>query len=112
MRPPADFAEFPTELGPKDGDIVITKRQWGAFTGTELDLQLRRRGITQTATQPVRLTGQDGDLVLVARRRTGPTEVMRAIVYAPPQRLPVQPLGGRAADRSGRRAASLSGAAG
>jgi nicotinamidase-related amidase len=26
-------------------DIVITKRQWGAFYGTELDLQLRRRGI-------------------------------------------------------------------
>ena len=27
------------------GDIVITKRHWGAFHGTELDLQLRRRGI-------------------------------------------------------------------
>jgi nicotinamidase-related amidase len=27
-------------------DIVLTKRQWGAFHGTELDLQLRRRGIT------------------------------------------------------------------
>jgi nicotinamidase-related amidase len=27
-------------------DIRITKRQWGAFYGTELDLQLRRRGIT------------------------------------------------------------------
>ncbi len=27
------------------GDIVITKKQWGAFTGTELELQLRRRGI-------------------------------------------------------------------
>ena len=27
------------------GDIVIAKRQWGAFYGTELDLQLRRRGI-------------------------------------------------------------------
>jgi len=27
------------------GDIIITKRQWGAFHGTELDLQLRRRGI-------------------------------------------------------------------
>jgi nicotinamidase-related amidase len=27
------------------GDVVITKRQWGAFYGTELDLQLRRRGI-------------------------------------------------------------------
>jgi nicotinamidase-related amidase len=26
-------------------DLVITKRQWGAFHGTELDLQLRRRGI-------------------------------------------------------------------
>ena len=25
--------------------ITITKRQWGAFYGTELDLQLRRRGI-------------------------------------------------------------------
>jgi nicotinamidase-related amidase len=33
------------EIGPKEGDIVITKRQWGAFYGTELDLQLRRRGI-------------------------------------------------------------------
>ena len=27
------------------GDIGITKRQWGTFYGTELDLQLRRRGI-------------------------------------------------------------------
>ncbi|MFT8736394.1 MAG: hydrolase [Zymomonas mobilis] len=27
-------------------DFVITKRQWGAFYSTELDLQLRRRGIT------------------------------------------------------------------
>jgi nicotinamidase-related amidase len=29
----------------KPGDILVTKRQWGAFHGTELDLQLRRRGI-------------------------------------------------------------------
>jgi nicotinamidase-related amidase len=29
------------------GDIVVTKRNWGAFFGTDLDLQLRRRGITQ-----------------------------------------------------------------
>ncbi|HEY1942387.1 MAG TPA: hydrolase [Roseiarcus sp.] len=27
------------------GDILITKRQWGAFYGTELDMQLRRRGV-------------------------------------------------------------------
>ncbi|CCE08493.1 putative hydrolase [Bradyrhizobium sp. STM 3843] len=27
------------------GDLTITKRQWGAFYGTELDLQLQRRGV-------------------------------------------------------------------
>ncbi|GHI85360.1 hydrolase [Streptomyces xanthophaeus] len=42
--PPPAFSEFPAEL-PADGDIVVTKRHWGAFTGTELDLQLRRRGV-------------------------------------------------------------------
>jgi nicotinamidase-related amidase len=29
----------------QQGDLLITKRQWGAFHGTELDLQLRRRRI-------------------------------------------------------------------
>jgi nicotinamidase-related amidase len=43
-RPP-DWAEIVPELKPEINDIVITKRQWGAFYGTELDLQLRRRGI-------------------------------------------------------------------
>ncbi len=42
---PSDWAEIVPELGPKEGDIVITKRQWGALYGTELDLQLRRRSI-------------------------------------------------------------------
>ncbi|HUY61315.1 MAG TPA: hydrolase [Candidatus Dormibacteraeota bacterium] len=37
--------EILPELGPKDGDHVVRKRQWGAFYGTDLDLQLRRRGI-------------------------------------------------------------------
>ena len=41
---PADFMEFADGLK-KPGDICITKRQWGAFYGTELDLQLRRRGV-------------------------------------------------------------------
>lgn len=41
----ADWADFVPELGVTDEDFAITKRQWGAFTGTELDLQLRRRGI-------------------------------------------------------------------
>ena len=43
-RPP-DWTEIVPELGPEPGDLVIGKRQWGAFYGTELDLQLRRRGI-------------------------------------------------------------------
>jgi nicotinamidase-related amidase len=42
---PADWADFAPEIGSLHADIVITKRQWGAFHGTELDLQLRRRGI-------------------------------------------------------------------
>lgn len=40
-----DFGQIVPELGPAEGDLVITKRQWGAFYGTELDLELRRRGI-------------------------------------------------------------------
>lgn len=40
---PADWAELDPRVGPGPGDILVTKRQWGAFYGTELDLQLRRR---------------------------------------------------------------------
>ena len=40
-----NWGEFLPEVGPKEGDLVITKRQWSAFYGTELDLQLRRRKI-------------------------------------------------------------------
>jgi nicotinamidase-related amidase len=42
---PADWTEFVDEIKPTNKDVVITKRQWGAFYGTELGLQLRRRGI-------------------------------------------------------------------
>ena len=41
---PTDWSDLAEGLeGPHD--IVIVKRQWGAFHGTELDLQLRRRGV-------------------------------------------------------------------
>lgn len=40
-----DWAEIVPELGPQENDFVITKRQWGAFYGTELDLQLKRREV-------------------------------------------------------------------
>jgi nicotinamidase-related amidase len=39
----ADWADFVPEMTPKESDVVITKRQWGAFYGTDLELQLRRR---------------------------------------------------------------------
>jgi nicotinamidase-related amidase len=42
---PAEWAELVPEMSPEPNDLVITKRQWGAFYGTELDLQLRRRGV-------------------------------------------------------------------
>ena len=42
---PADWTDFVPDLEPKESDIVITKKQWGAFYGTDLELQLRRRGI-------------------------------------------------------------------
>ena len=42
---PPNWAELAPEIGPQPGDLIITKRQWGAFYGTELDLQLRRREV-------------------------------------------------------------------
>ena len=44
--PSPDWSDFIPELDRQPGDIVILKRQWGAFYGTDLDLQLRRRGLT------------------------------------------------------------------
>ncbi|HYL27420.1 MAG TPA: hydrolase [Candidatus Nitrosotalea sp.] len=44
---PADFFEYADELhADPQRDILVHKRQWGAFYGTDLDLQLRRRSIT------------------------------------------------------------------
>ena len=42
---PPDWSELLPELDRQPSDIVILKRQWGAFYGTDLDLQLRRRGL-------------------------------------------------------------------
>lgn len=42
----AEFSELLPEVGPRPGDLLVTKRQGNAFHGTELDLQLRRRRVT------------------------------------------------------------------
>lgn len=44
---PADFAEIVPELGRLPGDIVVTKRTWGAFASTDLGKQLEALGVTQ-----------------------------------------------------------------
>lgn len=43
---PPDWSELIPELNQQPSDIVVLKRQWGAFYGTDLDLHLRRRGLT------------------------------------------------------------------
>jgi nicotinamidase-related amidase len=45
--PPEGWDAIVDDLAGHREDIVVTKRNWGAFYGTDLDLQLRRRGITQ-----------------------------------------------------------------
>ncbi|MBM7563905.1 isochorismatase family protein [Paenibacillus sacheonensis] len=42
---PEGWSEFVPELGVGPRDHVVVKRQWSAFIGTDLDVQLRRRGI-------------------------------------------------------------------
>lgn len=42
--PPEGFDAFVDGIM-QPGDLEIVKRQWGAFYATELDMQLRRRGI-------------------------------------------------------------------
>lgn len=42
---PANWSDFVPQVAALDAQVVIKKRQWSAFHGTELDLQLRRRGI-------------------------------------------------------------------
>lgn len=45
-QPPANWAEPLAELDRQPTDVLVTKHQAGAFYGTDLDLQLRRRHIT------------------------------------------------------------------
>jgi nicotinamidase-related amidase len=42
---PPDWMDLIPELDRQPSDVVVFKRQWGAFYGTDLDLQLRRRGL-------------------------------------------------------------------
>jgi nicotinamidase-related amidase len=41
------WTDFLPALDQQPGDIVVTKRSWGAFATTDLEAQLRSRGVTQ-----------------------------------------------------------------
>ena len=43
--PPSNASDLVPEIGVQAHDLIVTKRQWGAFYGTELEQQLRRRGV-------------------------------------------------------------------
>ncbi|MET0238690.1 MAG: hydrolase [Sphingobium sp.] len=50
IAPPADpeaFVAIDPALDVAPTDIHVRKHQWGAFHGTDLDVQLRRRGVSQ-----------------------------------------------------------------
>jgi nicotinamidase-related amidase len=44
--PAADWAEITPEIKTQSTDTFITKQSWGAFFGTELDNELKKRGVT------------------------------------------------------------------
>jgi len=45
MKYPEGWDNLVPEIAATKNAHIVTKRQWGAFYGTDLDLQLRRRGI-------------------------------------------------------------------
>jgi nicotinamidase-related amidase len=47
MEMRADWADLVPELDQQPSDHVVTKRTWGAFTGTGLEQYLRQAGVTQ-----------------------------------------------------------------
>lgn len=44
---PEGFTDLLPELNQQPGDIMVTKRTWGAFPSTDLESQLKAKGVTQ-----------------------------------------------------------------
>jgi nicotinamidase-related amidase len=65
---PAVASEIAPSAGFQPGDILITKRHWGAFAGTDLEQQLKARGV-----ETVVLTGisTNSGVESTARQGTG-----------------------------------------
>lgn len=60
-RSSVSFSDGWTDLLPQldqqPGDIVVTKRSWGAFATTDLECQLKARGVTQVVVTGVATSG-------------------------------------------------------
>ena len=65
---PDELSEIVRSAGFQDGDLLVTKRHWGAFAGTPLEQELRSRGI-----DTVVLTGvsTNGGVESTLRQGTG-----------------------------------------
>ena len=63
---PASAMEIAPEAGFQSGDLLITKRHWGAFAGTELEQTLRQRGV-----DTVVLTGISTNIGVESTARQG-----------------------------------------
>ena len=65
---PDELSEIVRSAGFQDGDLLVTKRHWGAFAGTSLEPELRSRGI-----DTVVLTGisTNGGVESTLRQGTG-----------------------------------------
>lgn len=63
---PDEFSQLVAENGVREADMVITKRHWGAFAGTPLELALKERGI-----ETVVLTGISTNVGVESTLRQG-----------------------------------------
>jgi nicotinamidase-related amidase len=63
---PPGASEIAASAGFQPGDILITKRPWGAFAGTDLEQQLKSRGI-----DTVVLTGMSTNVGVESPARQG-----------------------------------------
>lgn len=64
--PPASASELAPEAGYEARDVLITKRHWGAFAGTELEKTLKQRGV-----DTVVLTGISSNIGVESTARQG-----------------------------------------
>lgn len=51
------WSELLPELEQQPGDIIVTKRSWGAFATTALEAQLKSKGVTQVVVTGVATSG-------------------------------------------------------